>query len=393
MRFPTPTTSFGISAVLFASLVAPAARAEVPEDLPAVIEAAANRLVELQENMEHPKRDGVEWPYEGVYRTGGEIPPGYRVGGTAIAAWALIETPNFDLNSERGKAVKRGLEFVLDELTHNKRLGEGFRGGYDVRGWGQAYALQFLVRLRQKGHVPSKRKYKVDKTIRSLIELLEESAIPETGGWNYARRGGEGKPVGASPFMTGPTVLALLAASSQGEKVDEDVIDKALDALESGLGENQIVTYNTYRKKGDTQADSIGRRPVSEIALIAGGRSTPDKLVPALDAFLEHWGELEKRRRQTGTHKAPHGIAPYYFFYAHFYAALAIEGLPPEKRPHYRTRFLERLFQVREDSGGWNDRVFERSENFGTAMSLLAIMAPDLPPLPSWTPDATKNAR
>ena len=25
-----------------------------------------------------------EWPYEGVYRERGQIPPGYRVGGTAI---------------------------------------------------------------------------------------------------------------------------------------------------------------------------------------------------------------------------------------------------------------------------------------------------------------------
>jgi hypothetical protein len=32
---------------------------------------------------------------------------------------------------------------------------------------------------------------------------------------------------------------------------------------------------------------------------------------------------------------------------------------------------------VREESGGWNDRVFPRSESFGTAMTLLALLEPD----------------
>ncbi|MFT5154303.1 MAG: hypothetical protein ACI841_004310 [Planctomycetota bacterium] len=367
---------------------------EVPEDIDAVITKAAQHLVTLQENMDSPNKPGVEWPYEGVYRTGGEIPPGYRVGGTSIAAWSLIETPGFDIDSDAGKAVKRGLDFILDETKSNDRLGEGFRGGYDVRGWGQSYALQFLLRLRSKDMVPSAKKTRVKKTIRALIKLLEESAIPQSGGWNYARRGGLGKPVGASPFMTGPTLLALFEAAEQGEKVDAKIVDNALNALEKGLGEDSIVTYNTGRSGRDTQAGSVGRRPISELALIAAGRSDASKLEPALDAFFEHWGELEKRRRQNGTHVAPHGIAPYYFFYAHYYAAQAIEGLPDAKRPAYRTRLLERLFQIREDSGGWNDRVFERSENFGTSMSLLSMLAPQMQPLPTWSSGSdSKSAR
>ena len=45
---------------------------------------------------------------------------------------------------------------------------------------------------------------------------------------------------------------------------------------------------------------------------------------------------------------------------------------------------LEVLFRVREESGGWNDRVFARSENFGTAMSILSIMQPDMPLPARW---------
>jgi len=66
-------------------------------------------------------------------------------------------------------------------------------------------------------------------------------------------------------------------------------------------------------------------------------------------------------------------IAPYYFYYAHYYAALAIGFLPPEQQPEYRAKYLDVLFGVQEDSGGWNDRVFPRSENFGTSMAILSL--------------------
>jgi len=37
----------------------------------------------------------AEWPYEGVYRVQGEIPIGYRVGGTSICAIALISVAGY----------------------------------------------------------------------------------------------------------------------------------------------------------------------------------------------------------------------------------------------------------------------------------------------------------
>ena len=42
------------------------------------------------------------------------------------------------------------------------------------------------------------------------------------------------------------------------------------------------------------------------------------------------------------------------------------------------------MFGVREKSGGWNDRVFDRSENFGTAMAILAILEPQIRSNRAW---------
>ena len=42
------------------------------------------------------------------------------------------------------------------------------------------------------------------------------------------------------------------------------------------------------------------------------------------------------------------------------------------------------LWSTREDDGSWNDRIFPRSSAYSTAMSVLAILAPEEPAFPRW---------
>jgi hypothetical protein len=131
-------------------------------------------------------------------------------------------------------------------------------------------------------------------------------------------------------------------------------------------------------KSRESVPGSVGRMLVTEIALHAAGRSSSERVRAAVDAFLVHWEWLEKRRAQHGTHVPPYGVAPYYFYYAHYYAAQAVELLPEHEREEYRRRVRERIFTVRLEDGSWNDRVFPRSANYGTAMCVLALLAPEL---------------
>ena len=103
--------------------------------------SGAEILLACQESLD----DGevpMEWPYEGVYRRNSKIPIGYRVGGTSIGAWALLETPGWEPGDDRHEAVVRALEFVLASLWEDD-MAASFRGSYDVRGWGHCYALRF----------------------------------------------------------------------------------------------------------------------------------------------------------------------------------------------------------------------------------------------------------
>ena len=189
--------------------------------------------------------------------------------------------------------------------------------------------------------------------------------------------------------MTAATLQALFAAAASGVKVDPDVVDRALDSLEDARLNSGAFQYATYPrvKSGRGFEDvpgAVGRMPLCEVTLYLAGRGKVERRRSSLEAFFEHWGELEKRRKKTGTHEPPYMIAPYYFFFAHYYAAQAIEFLPSKLRLSYRQRLYKLLWKIREEDGGWNDRVFPRSKSYGTAMTILSLLQPGLDKPPAW---------
>src|SRR5262249_18831615 len=104
----------------------------------------------------------------------------------------------------------------------------------------------------------------------------------------------------------------------------------------------------------------------------------------SIAAFYKYWDELDKRRQKKGTHEGPYLIAPYYFYYGHRYAAQAIALLPAESRAKERERLLEVILKTRDEDGTWNDRVFPRTRNYGTAMVVLALLGDKTPVPPKY---------
>jgi hypothetical protein len=328
---------------------------------------------------------GSEWPYEGVYRVNREIPIGYRVGGTSIAGLALMEAPGFAEDAERVASVRRAVAFVIASKDH-PRMSPDYDGGYDTRGWGYTYAVLFLLEV--KSRKVSEDQDAVEGAVRQYLSAIEKTAIPEVGGWNYARPAGN-KPSPPSPFMTGPTLEALFEARSAGYAVSGEVVEKALKTLEVGRGPSGAVMYSGSaegRARVDQTPGAVGRMLATEAVLFRAGRSSVVQVRGALDAFLVHWPWLEQRRAKNGTHEGPYAIAPYYFFYAHVAAARAVELLPEAERAEYRRRINQLLFSVRQEDG--NDRVFPRSASYGTSMAMLALLQPKARPPAAWAPEA-----
>lgn len=362
--------------------------AVIAPPVPEAIAVGIARLLEMQEG------EGTrEWPYEGVYRVreGSEpvIPIGYRVGGTSIVAGTLMTSPGYAEDEARQAAVARGLDFVLASMEH-PLMNPKYSGGYDVRGWGHCYALWFLCRMQRLELTPAARRDDVKRAIRWYIAALEEIEIPEQGGWSYSRGPELANPSPPSAFMTAPCCQALFEARALGERVDAKVVERALDALENGLVESGAVTYAIgSENQSDRVPGAVGRMLATETTLALAGRGTPARVRAALDAFLVHWHWLDARRAQGGTHVRPYSVAPYYFYYAHYFAALAIELLPDGERAEYRERVRELLYTNRLENGTWNDRVFPRTANYGTALSVLALAMSEVAPPARW--DAGKK--
>ncbi|MGH7131052.1 MAG: hypothetical protein ACREJO_03810 [Phycisphaerales bacterium] len=348
-------------------------------------------LLELQEGDAKS-----EWPYEGVYRAQGEVPVGYRIGGTSITAIALMRAPGFAGDGPRKAAVERAATFVCKAVQHPLMSIDDYDAGYDVRGWGYTYGLMFLLEAKEAKALPEKLAADVEKTIRFCLDGVQRTVIPEAGGWNYARPTGKDKPAGPSPFMTGPTLIALFEAKKAGYAVDEKIVSDALKfmAAARGPGPDRTVVYsglaNERSVKGSGAPGASGRMCVTEVTLTLAGQGNVDNLRNAVETFIKNWDQLDVRRMMTGTHIPPYSVAPYYFMYAHYFAAQAVEMLPEAERAGYREKINKLLFSVRREDGSWNDRIFKRSGGYGTSMAILAILQPKLPAPVKW--EAPKKA-
>ncbi|MEO6709740.1 MAG: prenyltransferase/squalene oxidase repeat-containing protein [Planctomycetota bacterium] len=362
---------------------APEATQLPPPTREAMITQAVGQLVAIQENG--------EWPYEGVYRVGGEIPIGYRIGGTSIVGTTLLHTAPKDDSALA--AIDRGLASVL-LLLDDPLMEPSVKDVYDVRVWGHAYALAFLCELRAAKRIAG-HEAEVRGWIPKLVETLTTEEI-SGGGWNYASHR---EP---ATFVTAPVTQALLLARSQGEKVPDELFERARKVLLSGRHGDGAFAYSgeaeepvgvgMSRNVFASLAGSSGRSAACEGTLFLLGGSSLDKVRQSALNFFEHWDDLEARRKKKGTHEGPYRIAPYYFFYAHAYTAQAIELLPAKARDELRKRMLETLLRTRDEDGTWDDRIFPRTRNYGTSMAVLALLM-DKAPLPAAWPEAKKSAK
>jgi hypothetical protein len=359
-----------------------------PEALRTAVSRAAMRIVALQEGWQQS-----EWPYEGVYRVGGNIPVGYRIGGTAIGVMALLQARPHVPEADRpalDASITKAADFIIAARTQPLLSVETYQAGYDVRGWAAIYALHALSDLHlartalPRGDAPSwaeaARTAEHDAARAWYLDALQRQEMPKTGGWNYARPRGVDAPGAPSSFMTATAIQALLRAKAAGQTIDPAVLQRGLDVLDKTRNPlSGEVAYSGFASARDNDGKDIpgatGRMCVLEATLALAGdpRASVTRLASAVDAFVEHWDQLDVRRTMTGTHVPPYGVAPYYFMFAHRYAAQAVELLPADQREARRAAITRLLFRTISADGTWNDRIFARSANFGSSFAILAM--------------------
>jgi len=359
-------------------------RQDQDPDAPKELKNSPELIREIVDLLVKVQKKGA-WPYKGVIGQ----PIGMEVGGTSIAASAMLHCVYGNKavakdNEEARSAISAALDYVLKALQEPK-MAVSVVEAYDVRVWGQMGAIEFLCHAKRY-KACGEREQDVDDAIKKLVDILVTEQLKD-GGWNYATRRSH------APFCTAYVVQGLLYAQGLGYKIPNKVFINARKAIESSRY-NDTLGYAYGGKagakdNGTVLPGSISRTVSGESTLMLLGTGDMDKIRKSIEYFHKYWANIEKYRGMGGTHRAPYGVAPYYFYYGHRYCAQAIQHLPAEERAAERTKLEEKLLRekIRNKNGLWNDREWDICQGFGTGMTLAVFLGENQPMPPRWVPE------
>jgi len=366
-----------------------------------VVRRAVARILELQEvpveEAGQPEAVRCEWPYECAYQDGKGSPIAFRVGGTSIVGLALLVAPGLAGDVDRRAALARAADMVARASVHEQINHENDAAVFDCRNWAHCFGLRFLLAADKAGVISEDHAPRIRAAIAKYTSSLLHTAHPARGGWNYVRRDDADLRQHTCTFLTAHCVIALVEARDAGVEpvrweTPEGVVEvppydatimRALEAIGSARLPDGFLGYDTRRTGAmgapysrDHMPDCVGRRLIADVAAARAGRLDIDRLRSSLALFETTWRDLDAERGRGGIHRAPFGIAPYYFFFACTAAAEAAQFLPPDEREQHLAFNRALVLSICAPDGTWNDQHYLRSVAYGTASAILVLVDP-----------------
>ncbi|MCK6460406.1 MAG: hypothetical protein L6Q95_10990 [Planctomycetes bacterium] len=261
----------------------------------------------------------------------------------------------------RGDIVRRAVDFLLKHSTQTARQGNppGYifsEGDADSRMHGHGYATQALILVYGTGRADAARERELKEKIKRAVQVIEDSQTI-TGGWGYEPRSStmhEGS-------VTVTVVQALRLAADAGFVVDREVQERGLKYLRDSQKPDGSFKYSHM-------ADT----------------STPALTAAALTA-MHGFGEYYSRPITKGLEyldRSYRGRDLFHLqwpFYCHYYSAQAFYRAGG---PHWETwkRYgLPRLLDEQRREGFWDDRLTadarrgSHGRHHATAFAVLAL--------------------
>ncbi len=298
----------------------------------------------------------------------------YTVGITGLTCLAYLSATDEPFTGERGKALVKGLEFLLASQKDGMFLTQG----QSVRTWIHNQGFASLALSEAYGRsLFCKDKPDLDvKKLRAVVaQSVKEIAKHQSksGGWWYTP-GEHNRDEGATTVCA---VQALVSAENFGIEIDPKVIDKGFDYLKKS--QNQDGSFNYIQgdgssMKGGTAAD------VATLALMQ--KFDFDVMIKGYEFLLAF---------TPAGMSAPH--TPYYFpYYGHYYGCMGMHLLGQEYKddPAFRTNTARYIAETQHDlvswqlkDGGWANKGWieqqEKTENGGyaTSFATLTLFVPE----------------
>ena len=298
----------------------------------------------------------------------------FRAAVTSLVLMALIEAD--DRRVEVQRAIDRGEKWMLEHVPHVRRAS----GDTMYNAWAHSYAIQALVRLHDRAKHDAARRTHIMDLIMQQIEMFDRYALIE-GGWEYypvTTKRPSGSP---SCFTTATALIALDEAKQRGADVSPRMIDMALASIKRQRKPDFSYAYGEYLKMSpmypiNRPAGSLGRSQVCNCALrIWGDEAVTDEVLRTwLNRLFARDEWLSRGRKRPIPHESFFGVAGYFFYYGHFYAAYCVELLPGPERRHYKNHLAHILVPLQEKDGSWWDYpLYNYHQQWGTAMAVMSL--------------------
>jgi len=323
--------------------------------------AAAERALDALLDLQRP--DG-SWPI------GDSQQESTRSAVTAIAAQALLEWDG-RLSGPRRERARGAVARAVAWIDGWSRSADA----ESANSFATAYVLDFqIARLRLLRDAEAK------DAAQRAVHLLEGGQCPN-GAWSYDRRFGTTWTGGfggwpktdqgrVHSMNTGLALRALADAKDTGLAVSAEGLERGVKALLRMKTGPAAFTYTwpdpVSWEKLET---SMGRAPLCELALVRLGQGSESDLDRALDYFMEHHRMLRGPVKLTAGWTMPTGTSSYFYFFAYFHAAEAIDARGGANAAKRLAILRDTLLEVAEPDGTWVD--FQAiGKAYGTAMAL-----------------------
>ena len=330
-------------------------------------------LKKLAKEAAAAREKGLDWLTKNQ-AADGSWGKSYIIGITSMACLAYLSAADEPFTDERGKALVKGLQFLLKIQKDGMFLTQG----QSVRTWihGQGFATLALAEAYGRS-LFCKVKPDIDtKKIRAaIVQSLKQIAKNQSisGGWWYTP-GELNRDEGATTVCA---VQALVSAENFGIDIDSKVIDKGFAYLKKSQNKDGSFNYilgDGTSMKGGTAADvaTLGLMKKFDYDVMIKGYKFLLKFTPAAMS-------------------APH--VPWYFpYYGHYYGTMGMLLLGEEYKDDkgFRTNTTRYIAETQREllgwqqkDGGWSNKGWikdmEKGETnaYATAFATMTLFVPE----------------
>jgi hypothetical protein len=339
---------------------------------------------------EHTKSLNIYAPAPGAHDA-------FRTAVTSLVLSALIESSHRlpeEQSAAAGKAIDGGEAWLVQRLGRLRRAAPDPPTSQNAWGhspshalynvWGHAFSIQALVDLHGRADGDEDRQARLRDLAAGQAEMLRRYEFVN-GGWGYYDLlAGTQKP-SDSPncFITATALIALHEAKQQlGIEFPAKLVERAIESIRRQRRPDFSYVYGEYLRLEPMQpinrpAGSLGRSQVCNLALRLYGdeRVTDEVITTWLNRLYARNGWLGIARKRPIPHDSDFGVAGYFYYYGHYYAAMCIEQLPDDRRPYFKEHLAHILLPLQEKDGTWWDFPFYNyHQQYGTAMAVSSLV-------------------